>query len=128
MVSGWRLALVALLALICAACNLERRTPIPIPTAAPLATATRILPTAIPSITPLPGVNAPPGGGVSVPNCPQPSGWVTYVVRTGDSLGALAANTGTTVAALAQANCLDNPDSLFAGQTIYLPRVPISGG
>lgn len=128
MLSGWRLALIALLALMCAACNLERRTPIPIPTAAAQPTATRILPTAIPSITPLPGVGAPSGGGVPLPNCPQPSGWITYVVQTGDSLGALAANTGTTINALAQANCLDNPDSLFSGQTIYLPRVPISGG
>lgn len=128
------LILLFLLALLVAlACNLTT-TP-PTPTARPdLPTATRQgAPTLFASITPLlPGGGSGGSGGVvvtSVPpaNCPPPSGWIAYQVEAGDSLSALADATGTTLQTLIQANCLADPDTLYTGQTIYLPRSPISG-
>lgn len=44
-----------------------------------------------------------------------------YVIRSGDTLSALAQRFGTTVAALAQANGIANPDRIQAGATIRVP-------
>lgn len=110
-------------------CNLSR-TP-PTPTLAPataIPSATYAIPTLFPSITPLGG-----GGGgfitaTPTPNgCIVPVGWVPYQVQTGDSLGALATATGSTIQELVTANCLADADTLYTGQTIYLPRNPVSG-
>ena len=45
----------------------------------------------------------------------------SYVVRPGDSLGAIAARFGTSVSALAAANRLDPAKILFAGTTLSVP-------
>jgi len=45
----------------------------------------------------------------------------TYVVKPGDTLTAIAARSGTTVAALAAANNLSNPNLIYVGQTLALP-------
>lgn len=45
----------------------------------------------------------------------------TYVVRPGDTLTAIAARHGTTVAVLVATNDLSNPDLIFIGQTLVLP-------
>jgi nucleoid-associated protein YgaU len=121
-----------LLVVLCAACNLARATPTPLPdpTAAP---TVRPAPTLFPSITPLGffatlGATPPPASGGTVDgDCPIPAGWVAYVVQAGDSLFALANATGTTSDGIASANCLDDPDSVFVGQTLYLPRQPDVG-
>jgi LysM repeat protein len=52
--------------------------------------------------------------------CGPPQWWVRYQVRSGDTLGALAANRGTTVNEILRANCRDELD-LVAGQFIFLP-------
>lgn len=126
-----RRAIVSLFLLILPllACNLTRTPPTP---TAPPATAiqpTSIAPTLFPSITPLGN-----GGGVIAtipapvnPACPPPQGWVAYVIEPGDSLSALAQEMGVTLQDLMNANCITDPDTLFAGQTIYLPRSPVSG-
>ncbi|HTI34108.1 MAG TPA: LysM peptidoglycan-binding domain-containing protein [Miltoncostaea sp.] len=44
----------------------------------------------------------------------------TVTVHPGDTLGAIAARNGTTVAALARANGIADPDVLHAGQTIVI--------
>jgi hypothetical protein len=44
----------------------------------------------------------------------------SYVIQSGDNLGAIASSHGTTVAALQQLNNLANPDSILAGNTIQL--------
>lgn len=59
------------------------------------------------------------------PNCPQPPGWITYVVESGDTLGLLSLQTDTPVADLAAANCITDQDTLFVGQVIYLPTQPV---
>jgi hypothetical protein len=118
-------------ALFLIACNLTR-TP-PTPTLAPTLSPTRPgAPTLFASITPLPGGGGNPGGGtvptlVPPSNCPPPTGWVQYVVQEGDSLEGLASATGSTTQQLAGANCIADPNTLFSGQVIYLPRSPISG-
>jgi LysM repeat protein len=49
-----------------------------------------------------------------------PEGWITYVVRGGDTLFSLAATRGTTVDEVKRVNCLVS-DALRVGQNLYLP-------
>jgi len=44
-----------------------------------------------------------------------------YTIRPGDTLSAIAAQLGTTVQALAQANGIRNPDLIHAGNTLAVP-------
>lgn len=60
-----------------------------------------------------------PGSGGAAP-APTASG-ATYVVRSGDTLSAIAANHGTSVTVLVALNHLANPDRINAGQVIILP-------
>lgn len=58
------------------------------------------------------------------------SGGGSYVVRAGDTLAAIAARTRTSVAALAAANGLRDPDLLRIGQRLSVPgawRCPVQG-
>ena len=45
-----------------------------------------------------------------------------YIVQAGDSLLAIATRFGLTVAELVAANKLDNPDFVFSGQQLVIPR------
>jgi LysM repeat protein len=56
--------------------------------------------------------------------CGVPAGWVSYVVRRGDTLFSLAIRTGTTVDRVLLANCLTFEDRIFYGTTLFLPRLP----
>jgi len=57
----------------------------------------------------------------STPNYPPPSGG-TYVVQTGDTLGKIAARSGTSLSALLAVNPhIYNPSLIYAGQVINLP-------
>ncbi len=67
----------------------------------------------------------PGGGGPTVSATGTSGGGGGYVVRPGDTLGAIAARSGTTVAALARANGIANPNVLAVGQRL---RVPGGGG
>ena len=73
-------------------------------------------------------------GGSASATAPPPSGLTpsptTYKVQAGDTLGVIAARFGTTVAALAAANHIEDPNLIFAGQVLTLlhgPTVPPSG-
>lgn len=57
-------------------------------------------------------------GGSAPPPPPPPSN--TYVVKPGDTLGAIAAAHGTTYQHLAQINGIANPNLIYAGQVIKL--------
>ena len=51
---------------------------------------------------------------------PTPEATV-YEVQEGDTLGAIAAQFGTTVDAIAEANDLDDPDAIFIGDELVIP-------
>jgi hypothetical protein len=108
------------------ACNLTNAPPTP--TAQPVVPTSPNsgAPTLFPSITPL-GATGPIGTQPPGSTCNIPVGWVQYTVESGDSLGALAEATQSTVSDIANGNCMADADTLFVGQTIYLPRSPISG-
>lgn len=61
----------------------------------------------------------------AVPCLPR-TDWPTYIIAAGDTLYNLARNANTTVTALTEANCLENPENLLPGQTIYLPERPLT--
>lgn len=67
-----------------------------------------------------------PGMQVLVPRqpvaslCGPPQWWTRYQVQPGDTIGALAANRGTSVDEILRANCRDSLD-LFSGQSLFLP-------
>lgn len=69
------------------------------------------------------------GQRIYVPNvtprqvCGRPGGWVAYVIQKGDTLSNIARRAGSTVAALQKANCLQG-DLIFAGATLWVPRLP----
>lgn len=60
-----------------------------------------------------------PGSAGAAP-APTQSG-ATYVVRSGDTLSAIAASKGTSVATLVTLNHIANPDRISVGQVLYLP-------
>ena len=45
-----------------------------------------------------------------------------YVVQEGDTLGKIAQRFGTTVDALVEANNIEDPDLIFPGQRLRIPR------
>ena len=79
-------------------------TPSLSPTPSPTPTA---VPTPAPTPAPTPVITPPP---------PQ-----TYTVAEGDTLAAIADRFGITVAALQQANDIDDPDEIVIGQVLVIP-------
>ncbi|MEJ5943820.1 LysM peptidoglycan-binding domain-containing protein [Pseudokineococcus basanitobsidens] len=78
------------------------------------------------------GSPTPPGGGSSTPAPPPPSSdpaptGGSYTVRSGDTLGSIAARYGVSWRALYAANDdrISSPNRIYVGQTL---RVPGSGG
>jgi GH25 family lysozyme M1 (1,4-beta-N-acetylmuramidase) len=61
-------------------------------------------------------LNLPSSGG-PIPKPPQ----TTYVVKPGDTLTAIAAKFGTTVAAIVAANNITNPNLISVGQMLVIP-------
>lgn len=60
-----------------------------------------------------------PGTGGAAPT-PQPG--TRYQIRPGDTLSGIAQRHGTTVAVLVALNHISNPNRIYAGNWIYLPR------
>ena len=59
-------------------------------------------------------------------DCNVQDDWHIYVVQRGDNLVGIASRTGSTVDELTEANCLENPNRLRAGQELYVPNLPES--
>lgn len=53
----------------------------------------------------------------------RPAGWGTYQVRPGDTLSAIAQRSCGSVAAIAQANCIE-PSRIVAGTVLVVPACP----
>ncbi len=84
---------------------------------------TATLPAALPS--PIAASSATGGAGA---NGPAPD---TYVVKAGDTLGAIAAQLGVSVTDLAQANGITDPARIQVGQQLRVPRpgqTPVPAG
>ncbi len=65
---------------------------------------------------------------VTVPaNCTpaQPAGWVTYTIQAGDTLSSIAFGSGSSVQAVASANCISDPQNIQVGQTIFVAQQPV---
>lgn len=56
--------------------------------------------------------------------CTERADWPTMIITEGDTLSGIAARTGTSIEALQEANCLDDRDAIFAGQTLRVPVLP----
>lgn len=114
------LALLALMVLVTAGCNLTTTPPTP---AAPPTEIQVVFPTSTPFFDPSVGtfVDVPSGAN---PNCPSPPGWVPYEVQNGDSLGVIAEEIDIGLSDLVSANCLTDANEIFAGQILFLPRLP----
>ena len=54
--------------------------------------------------------------------CGRPAGWITYIVRYGDTLYSIAQRYYTTVVLLQNANCLSST-VIRAGKILYVPNV-----
>lgn len=80
-----------------------------------------------PTVAPIGGVtvNVPTSSFSTTGTCAVPVGWQPYMVATGDTLSGLAFNLGTTVDVIQNGNCITNADSIFVGQVVYLPNLPI---
>jgi LysM repeat protein len=78
--------------------------------------------TAAPTNTPLPTASAT--NTVCVPSAP--AGWVSYRVRSGDTLSALAVRGGIPVEDLLRVNCLNAANFLVVGQELFVPERAIT--
>ena len=75
--------------------------------------------------TPLPVAIQPTSQPTSAPTCTPRTDWPLYTVVTGDTLGKVAVRSGTSTAALIQANCLTNANLISVGQSLRVPRQPL---
>lgn len=129
-IGHWALLLVLIVLVGAAmACNLGSgggSNPTPVPTAQPQPSLTarptltpRPTATLLPTSTPLPTLTP-------TPVCYPQTNWPQYIVVSGDTLGRIAdrlrsVGVNTSAALLAQANCLDNPNTIRVGQVLYVP-------
>lgn len=104
--------------------------PLDFSTAIPGMIPTAYAPTAFMSVPPTTSLDQSQSSGqVSVPSgvvsssgqCVVPNGWVAYTIQSGDTLATIATQYNLTVQQLASANCMDNPDLIYAGQVIAVP-------
>lgn len=141
MMNGLRGVLFSLIAIVLIGCNLSAQvvdTPIPdsgeVNTTPTQSTGESSLPTLTPtnnftiiptsntsntSVLPASTLNPTPQTA-----CLLNTTWPTYTVQSGDTLTSIAADTGSTVDELVQANCMANPDILTVGTVLYVPQLP----
>jgi LysM repeat protein len=89
--------------------------PTPTPTTTPTVTTTPWTPT--PTTTTTPWIPTP----TATPTL-APGQQIIYIVRTGDTLYSIARRFGVSLEALMQANGINNPNYIQAGQRLIIPR------
>ncbi len=99
--------------------------PAPAPAPSPVAVPTTPKPVVTPTPAPTPAPTQPkpvvtPAPVPTPAPAPVPTVTPTYTIKSGDTLGAIAARNGTTVAALASLNGIADPNKIKAGATIKL--------
>jgi len=60
----------------------------------------------------------------AVTTCIRPTGWITYIVQSGDTLFSIAIRHQTTVSSLQIANCMGGSTKIITGSTIWVPNNP----
>ena len=72
------------------------------------------------------GLSVPTGVPVvpTYTRCVVPDGWLTFTLRPEITLYALAAATGSSVAALRDVNCIDDDSPIEPRRTLFIPRLP----
>jgi LysM repeat protein len=98
---AWALALTLALALLGAACRPKQ--------------------TGLPTLTPTTQLQAATPTPTAALPSPTPTAVVVYVVKAGDSLSAIALSFGVPTEALAEANGIDDPNLIRAGQELIIP-------
>lgn len=96
------------------------------PTTVPINTPVGQFPTATTTLAPIatPAPSVTPTVFVPPVTCTPRTDWPIYVVIAGDTVGTIAQRTGTTVNAIAAANCLVDAGRISVGQGLRVPFVP----
>lgn len=114
-------ALISLTIAVSVVWVVEQRRPDP-ETLAALATPI-LAPVAAPTFTPTPAAPTAPVEAAAAPVATtDPGAEEVYVVQAGDSLLAIAGRYGVSMQAIMDANNLTNPDFVFSGQRLIIPR------
>ncbi|MBO9306459.1 LysM peptidoglycan-binding domain-containing protein [Thermomicrobium sp.] len=118
----WRLGVVSLLVVLLAAGCLPfgRATPTVTPTLVPTPTSLPVLPVVTP--TPAPANLSSMTPTPTAPAAQPTREGTTYVVQPGDTLYTIAVRFGVSLQALIEANQIEDPNQLQAGQVLVIPR------
>jgi len=57
-------------------------------------------------------------------SCRVPTGWVPYIIQSGDTLSYLSHSTGVSLPQIQSANCLSDSNLIRSGQQIFVPYLP----
>lgn len=123
----WMLALATL------ACSLGSGEDNAQPTSIPIISRTATLsltptfgltPSPTSQLRPTPTTDQLGGNNTTTSNCVIRSDWPIYTVQAGDTLGIIAERISSTTGELTSGNCLANPDAIFVGQQLRVPRLP----
>lgn len=104
------------------ACNLQASTTI---RATAAVTATRIDESSAPETNTVPTQAAIAATAIPTEaSCTPITGWQSYVIQRGDTLSSIATKTNSTVDELIAANCIENPNRIIVGTSLFVPRLP----
>jgi len=97
-------------------------SPAPVPTAAVSAPPATVAASGGLSSAPSPALSTTPKPSTAIANpTPGPTAVQRYTVKSGDTLGGIAARFGTTVAAIQKVNGISNPRLIRVGQVLIIP-------
>ncbi len=97
------------------------------PSNTPAPTATPTVDLSVPTDTPTLEITATPVATDTITPTPSQTAvlFITYTVKQGDTLSGIAAQFGTTVEAIQQANNIADPRLIYIGQVLQIPLRPL---